>query len=250
MAVWLRWPLVWLLLGCLVQVQALAQTAPEFPPLTGRVVDQAEMLSPQTEARLNQMLAAHEQATTNQLVVATLPNLQGYEIADYGYQLGRHWGIGQKDKDNGALLIIARDEQKIRIEVGYGLEGELTDAASSVVISRVIAPEFREGRFEEGIVAGVEAMLAILGGEAIPAQAGQREQEGPDLPLPVLLFMLFFIIFGSFLGGGRRGRRYRRGIFYGGMAGGGFGGLGGGGFGGGFGGGGGGFGGGGASGGW
>src|SRR5690606_41988586 len=102
MAAWMRWPVVWLLLGCLVQVQALAQSAPEFPPLTGRVVDQAEMLSPQTEARLNQMLAAHEQATTNQLVVATLPNLQSYDIAAYGYPLGPTGGNGQTGQHHGA----------------------------------------------------------------------------------------------------------------------------------------------------
>ena len=86
---------------------AQAQSAPEFPALTGRVVDQADILSPQAEANLTRVLAEHEQATTNQVVVVTLPNLQGYEIADYGYQLGRHWGIGQKGKDNGVLLIVA-----------------------------------------------------------------------------------------------------------------------------------------------
>ncbi|MDO9321931.1 MAG: TPM domain-containing protein, partial [Pseudomonas sp.] len=153
MSAWLRLPLALLLVAC----AALAQAEPNFPALSGRVVDQAGMLDAATSTRLTQELASHEQATGNQLVVVTLPNLQGLPIEDFGYQLGRHWGIGQKGKDNGVLLLIARDERKIRIEVGYGLEGTLTDAQSSLIIQQVISPAFKQGQYSQGISAGVQA---------------------------------------------------------------------------------------------
>lgn len=158
-----------LVLLVLLPATVWAQSTPEFPELTGRVVDRAEMLSPEVEARLSQMLQAHEQASTEQVVVATVPNLQGYPIEDYGYQLGRHWGIGQEGEDNGALLIVAEEERKIRIEVGYGLEGRLTDADSSVIINRIITPAFRQGDFQSGIVNGAAAMIQVLGGEPMAA---------------------------------------------------------------------------------
>ncbi|HCW90035.1 MAG TPA: methanol dehydrogenase, partial [Marinobacter sp.] len=158
-----------LLLTCLLllPVAGWAQSTPEFPELTGRVVDQADMLSPKVEERLSEMLQAHEQASTEQVVVVTLPDLQGYPIENFGYQLGRHWGIGQKGEDNGALLIVAKEEQKVRIEVGYGLEGRLTDADASVIINRVITPAFRQGDFQVGIVNGAAAMIQVLGGEPL-----------------------------------------------------------------------------------
>ena len=108
--------------------------APEFPALSGRVVDEAGLLTPAQTQSLTQALAAAEQNTSNQLVVVTLPDLQGYDIADYGYQLGREWGIGSKENDNGVLLIVAPNDRKVRIEVGYGLEGVLTDALSSCLL--------------------------------------------------------------------------------------------------------------------
>ncbi|GHD49503.1 uncharacterized protein SAMN05216429_11241 [Marinobacter persicus] len=233
-----------------------AQSTPEFPELTGRVVDRADMLSPQVETRLTQMLEAHEQASTEQVVVVTLPNLQGYPIEDFGYQLGRHWGIGQEGEDNGALLIVAEEERAIRIEVGYGLEGRLTDAQSSVIINQAISPAFRQGNFEAGIFNGAAAMIQVLGGEPLAVPQGQQSpraaQEKPNAGLVGLIFLgmlgvVFFI--GSRGGRGGRGGAALVGAALLGAAMGGRGG--GGGFGGGgFGGGGGGFGGGGASGGW
>jgi len=144
---------------------ATATAALQFPALTGRVVDEAGILSPAARAELDAQLAAHEKATTNQVVVVTLKSLQGDDIADYGYQLGRHWGIGQKGKNNGVLLIVAPNERKLRIEVGYGLEGVLTDAESRIIIERVIKPYFKQGDYDQGIRAGVNAILAALGGE-------------------------------------------------------------------------------------
>lgn len=219
----------------------------QFPPLTGRVVDQANMLDAASEQQIAQMLEEHERATSNQIVVVTLPDLQGRTIEEFGYQLGRHWGIGQKNKDNGALLVIAKAERKVRIEVGYGLEGALTDAISSDIVHRIIVPEFKRGGFEDGIGKGVEAMMQAVAGE----YSGTTEAEPTDTRTKALVL---FLVFGGWLAlaaftsvGGRRGGR---GLIMlgamgalGGRRGGGFGG-------GGFGGGGGGFGGGGASGGW
>lgn len=227
----------------------LAQSTPEFPELTGRVVDQADMLSPATESRITQMLQAHEQSTTEQVVVVTLPDLQGYAIEDYGYQLGRHWGIGQQGEDNGALLIVASQEQKIRIEVGYGLEGRLTDAAASTIINQIMAPAFQQGQFEQGIANGAAAMVQVLGGE--PLATPERTaggQEKPNLSLVLVFFIIIMAVI-FFLGGGRGGRGTAA-LLGGALLGASLGGRGGGFGGGGFGGGGGGFGGGGASGGW
>jgi uncharacterized protein len=234
---------------------ALAQSTPEFPELSGRVVDTAEMLSPATESQITQMLQAHEQGTTEQVVVVTVPDLQGYAIEDYGFQLGRHWGIGQKGEDNGALLIVAQQERMIRIEVGYGLEGRLTDAASATIINQIMTPAFKQGQFEQGVLNGAAAMVQVLGGEplAVPSQAVGGGQEKPDLSLASLLFMIMMAVI-YFIGGGRgRGRRGGAALLGGALLGASMGGRSGGGFGGGgggFGGGGGGFGGGGASGGW
>lgn len=244
-----------LLLALLVLLPATvwAQSTPEFPDLTGRVVDRAEMLSPDVEARLSQMLQAHEQASTEQVVVVTLPDLQGYPIEDFGYQLGRHWGIGQEGEDNGALLIVAKEERKIRIEVGYGLEGRLTDADSSVIINRIITPAFRQGDFQAGIVNGAAAMIQVLGGEPMAAPQGQQPvalQEKPKAGMVALFFIIMMAV--VFFIGSRGGRGGRGGAALLGatLLGGAMGGRGGGFGGGGFGGGGGGFGGGGASGGW
>jgi uncharacterized protein len=227
-----------------------------FPALTGRVVDNAQMLEPAVREQLAQQLQAHEAATGEQLVVVTLPDLQGTDIADFGYQLGRHWGIGQKDKNNGALLIVARDERKLRIEVGYGLEDRLTDAQSSVIINQVITPAFKAGNFAKGISDGVAAMLVVLGGNPLdePSTAYEsRGDPGDDFiarhpGVFVFLLMLFILtVFVCQMLGILPAGRGGSGGSGGGFGGGGFGGGGGGG---GFSGGGGSFGGGGSSGGW
>ncbi|MFZ1414881.1 MAG: TPM domain-containing protein [Defluviicoccus sp.] len=236
------------LAALLVLVAALAAVALDFPQLTGRVVDGAALLTEAERASLEQALKAHEEATTNQVVVVTLPSLHGVPIEDYGYQLGRHWQIGQKGKNNGALLIVAPAERAMRIEVGYGLEGVLTDAVSRIIIETIIVPAFRSGQMGPGIVAGTGAILKTLTGDAPDAPAAaKRIEERQDEASPLALFLMFalfvFVIWasqrGMGIGGGGRG---------GGFGGGGFGG---GGFGGGgFSGGGGSFGGGGSSGSW
>jgi uncharacterized protein len=237
--------------GAQAPTQGGVASVPPTPALTGRVVDDAHLLDVATAVRLNDMLAAHEKATGQQIVVVTLPSLQGEAIEDFGYQLGRRWGIGQKGKDNGALLIVARDDHKVRIEVGYGLEGQLTDAISSAIINQIILPTFRQGNFNKGIVDGVTAIIKVLGGDTSAVQVQQSvaaERTGPT-SIPSFIILLFIVlvvisrmgrgvlsgaILGSILGGigGNRGQ-------YGGFGGGG-----------GFTGGGGSFGGGGASGNW
>lgn len=158
----------------LLAVGAAFAAEPRYPALTGRVVDEAGALSPGTRERLAEMLAAHEQQTGQQVVVVTLKSLQGLGIEEFGYQLGRHWGIGQKDKNTGALLIVAPNERKVRIEVGYGLEGQLTDAQSRVIIDQLILPAFRRGDLNGGVLEGTAAMLRVLGGTAEPGAPPQR----------------------------------------------------------------------------
>jgi uncharacterized protein len=231
-----------------------ATAAPKFPALTGRVVDDANVLSAATKADLDSKLAALEQKTSRQLVVVTIPSLGGYEISDYGYQLGRAWGIGQAKLNNGLLFIVAPIEHKTRVEVGYGLEPIVTDAFSSVVIQTQVLPQFRKGDFNAGVEAGVDALIQQLSLDPSEAEkhaaAAERQPQGDQGGGGLVGFLIIFFIFIAiarvfggwgllpflFMGGGGRG---------GGFGGGGFGGGGGG-----FGGGGGSFGGGGSSGSW
>lgn len=177
----------------LALLAAIAFADPQFPPLTGRVVDQAGLLSSAQVKSLTDKLAAHEAATTNQVVVVTVDDLQGYPIEDYGYQLGRHWGIGQKEKDNGVLLIVAPKERKVRIEVGYGLEGTLTDALSKVIIEREILPHFKRGDMAGGILAGTDAILQSLGGEYAPPERVRDEGTDEGFPLPAVFIFALMI---------------------------------------------------------
>ena len=166
-----------------------------FPVLTGRVVDQAGLLSVDDRAALTESLSALQAKTTDQLVVVTLKSLQGTTIEDYGYQLGRRWRIGQKDKDSGVLLIVAAAERKVRIEVGYGLEGSLTDAATRLIIENSILPPFKAGDLSGGIKAGTADIIRTLGGDVGPvlgqqAQASAAGRGRQDTPIPVWLMIV------------------------------------------------------------
>jgi uncharacterized protein len=173
-----------------------AQAELKFPALSGQVVDTAGMIDSDSKERLSQMLRAHEELTTEQVVVVTLPDLQGSTIEDFGYQLGRFWGIGQKGKDNGALLIVAKDERKVRIEVGYGLEDRLTDAQSSVIINQIITPAFKQGDFVGGISKGTEAIVQVLGGDPLaePVVGASGGDDVTDWKMS-LLFLILFVAF-------------------------------------------------------
>jgi len=250
----MRYALLTLILLILAAPALAAE--PKFPPLTGRVVDDAGVLDASTTTELTDMLAAHERATGQQVVVVTLDSLQGFTIEDYGYQLGRFWGIGQKGKNTGALLIVAPKEHKVRIEVGYGLEGTLTDATSRTIIENDILPNFKRGDFNAGVVAGTSSILKVLGGNEV-VEPGNESSEAPTqnvlspgeiIFLALLVWMVLSFILNRFGSSNqvvrRMGRNYGGGFGGGGFGAGGFGG------GGGFSGGGGSFGGGGASGSW
>lgn len=199
----LAWASVLLLL---VTIGASA-AEPTFPPLSGRVVDQAGILSASTRATLSELLEAHEKKTTNQVVVVTLASLQGYDIADFGVRLGRAWKLGQKDRNNGALLLVAPKEREVRIEVGYGLEGDLTDARSHAIIQQEIIPRFRAGDFEGGIVQGTLAILGTIEG----TYTARATPSSPVAPYAddIVKFLMFAIIFAIFVFGRRYGRGAR-----------------------------------------
>jgi uncharacterized protein len=152
----------------------LAQTL-TFPALTGRIVDQAGLLSPGDRATLTASLADLEAKTTDQLVIVTLNSLDGTTIEDYGYQLGRYWKIGQKDKDSGVLLIVAAAERSVRIEVGYGLEDILTDAATNLIINNSILPAFKKGDFSGGIKSGIDQISQLLRADVVSAAPPQDQ---------------------------------------------------------------------------
>ena len=254
---------------------APAWAEPTFPKLTGRVVDAAAILPADTVAELTRRSAALEAKNSTQLVVATVPDLQGYEIEEYGYRLGRAWGIGQKGLDNGVILLVAPKERRVRVEVGYRLEPVLPDSLAGRIVRTEITPRFKAGDYAGGVTAGVAAIerqldlppdqqqAQVLAAKAEAAQVARpraaRGGPGGWLFLVIIAVWLLWMMRRGGGGGGGRGRRMGGGpvILWGpGLGGGGFGGWGSGGGsgwgggGGGFSGGGGSFGGGGASGSW
>ncbi|WP_307718252.1 YgcG family protein [Sphingomonas sp. TZW2008] len=162
-----------LLAAMFVVVTALAgpAAAQTFPKFTGFVVDAANVLPPAVEQDLTQKLDALQRDTKRQVVVATVPSLENYPIEEYGYKLGRAWGVGLKDVNNGAILLVAPNERKVRVEVGNGLEPFLTDAFSSVLINQTILPRFKAGDLPGGIVAGTDGLIAQLRASPEEAQA-------------------------------------------------------------------------------
>jgi len=156
------------------EVGAVNQAATaDFPALTGRVVDTAEMLSVAEEERLTATLAGLEQRTSDQLVVVTVPSLGERTIEAFALALGNHWQIGQRGKDNGVLLVVARDQRTVRIEVGYGLERILTDARAAEIIADTMVPKFREADYAGAIVAGADAIVATLVAQADTPRRGR-----------------------------------------------------------------------------
>ncbi|MBW3780319.1 methanol dehydrogenase [Aeromonas veronii] len=238
MKMMLRW-----FLPCLLLWASALQAAPDFPTLSGRVVDEASLMSRKQAHQLTQQLAAFEKRSGIQLVVVSVDSLDGETIEEYGYQLGRHWGIGQKGKNNGVLLLIAQDERKVRIEVGYGLEGALPDAIAANIIHGRILPAFKRGDMVAGIMAGSQSIMKALAGEYQPVEQPKSDNGGG--PWLFILVVIAMIVLHNLRGGGPGGRR-RSTYMAGGLGAGSFGGRSGGGFSGG----GGSFGGGGASGGW
>ena len=178
---------------------ALADVA--VPPLTGRVVDQTGTLSASDIASLTQELKDLETRKGSQLAVLVVPTTQPETIEQFSLRVAEAWKVGRKKIDDGAILVVAKNDRKLRIEVGYGLEGSLTDATANRIINEIIVPKFRNGDFAGGISAGVDRMIAVVDGEKLPAPVSQRQN--PDWlnnfdPLnPFLLF--FLLIFGGIL---------------------------------------------------
>ena len=176
-----------------------AHADPKFPPLTGRIVDDARILSADDRQQIEATLKELEGKSSDQIVVYTAPSLQGYEIEDFGYRLGRFWKIGQAGVNNGIVLIVAPNERKVRIEVGRGLEPIMTDALSTTVIQNSILPGLRRGDFPGGIKAGVRDIKDVLLGDAEEVKKRARSikpksQEFGDV-LPLIIFAVIFFFF-------------------------------------------------------
>jgi uncharacterized protein len=255
------WTAFWrTLLAAFFALSVLLVAAParalEVPPLAGRVNDHAGLLAAAEAQRIEQKLAAHEQATGQQFALLTVKSLEGDPLEDFSLRVVESWKLGKKGKDDGLLLLIVPNDRKLRIETGYGLEGAIPDAFASRVIRNVLTPAFRQKQYAQGIESTFDALIARAGGssEGVAEPVAHTRPRGSSAVKWVVLIILFLAfpflgLLSSLAGAGGFGRR--RGGFYGGGFGGG--GFGGGGFrggGGGFSGGGGGFGGGGASGSW
>jgi uncharacterized protein len=183
-------------LSSLALALGVALAAPKFPALSGRIVDEANLLSAEDRRELERELQALEEKSSDQLVIYTARSLQGYEIEDFGYQLGRTWQLGQKGQDNGVVLIVAPNERKVRIEVGRGLEPQLTDAMSKLIIENAILPAFRRGDFVAGIKAGVRDIRDVLLGDAEEVKARARsavKRDGASGIPPALIMLIVFI---------------------------------------------------------
>jgi len=160
--------LVFLLAAVAVAALVSPAAALEVPPLTGRIVDHAHLLPADRAAALSAELAAHETRTGNQVALLTLPSLEGEPLEEFSHRVATTWKLGQKGTDNGVLILVVPGERKIRIEVGYGLEGTLTDVKSSRIIREEIVPRFRQGDFPGGISAGVKAVVGTIEGTYQP----------------------------------------------------------------------------------
>lgn len=161
-----RWFITLFFLSCwFVLVCPSLAPALDVPPLKARVNDYADILSAGTEQQLESLLYLFEQEETTQIVVLTISSLEGDNLESFSLRVVEEWKVGQKDLDNGALLLIAKEDRKLRIEVGYGLEGSLTDLVSGQIIRKIITPKFKEGNFDQGIIAGVTAIMSVVKGE-------------------------------------------------------------------------------------
>jgi uncharacterized protein len=195
---------VWAAFALLAAQLSLAE--PKFPALTGIVVDAAGVLDAGSKAQLEAKLADYAARSQHQLVVATVPSLEGYDVRDYGNRLFRVWALGDKQRNDGALLLVAPNERKVSIEVGYGLEGDLTDALSRIIIENAIVPRFKAGDYSGGVSAGVDDIIKAVGGGGKEIVERANNQSAPSfedlLPLIIFLVIVFFILSRS-----ARGRR-------------------------------------------
>ena len=189
-----------LLLLPLVLLTNSILSAAEIPYLTGRVTDNAQILSETSRQSITESLKKHEARTSNQIVVLTVPSINGESIEDYAVEVFEAWKLGQKGKDNGILIVVVPNDRRMRIEVGYGLEGILTDGTAGQIIQSVMTPRFKDGDYDGGITDGVRAVMNVLeGGELPEIESGTSGKsfglniEAPDLPLKERILMGAFI---------------------------------------------------------
>ncbi len=212
----LSWLARWVIGLTLALTAQAALAGPSFPELTGRVVDQANVLSPETEATLSKDLEGLEGRSGHQFVVVTVASLQGLEIEDYGILLGRKWGIGRKNANDGVLLIVAPKQRKLRIEVGYGLESVLTNDDAGAIIAQDIVPKFKAGDIEGGVTAGTEAVIKKIDAPPPPppgstkstplSSAGSSPAPGAggvSMGTAILIAVVVGLLF-KLLGGGKK----------------------------------------------
>jgi uncharacterized protein len=196
-----RVAIAWLLLAC-----ACIAAAADVPYLTGRVVDEASILSPAAREDIASLSKAHEERTTNQIAVLTVPTIGDESVEDYAVRVFEAWKLGRSGQDNGVLVVVVPNDRRMRIEVGYGLEGTLTDAAASRIVRNVMTPAFKQGRYDDGLRGGVDAIVATLEGHA-PAAATEAPRSEPGAfelqhtvswPMRVLIGAFVFSIIGLF----------------------------------------------------
>lgn len=255
------WRVVLLVLAGMLGAASLVSAQPAVIAPTGQwVTDRADILSASEEGALTAKVRGYADSTSTQIIIVTIPSLDGADVASYATELGQQWGVGQEEADNGIVILLSRDDRKVQIATGFGMEGAVPDVIAGRIVRNIMIPSFREGNYYAGLTGAVDAIIQAASGEYEAdevVQSSSRDDGGVDMAtLFVLLIIGYFMISGLRKrgGGGKGGKRHRRGqrgfgpmiIFGGGGFGGGGGGLGGGGFGGG----GGGFGGGGAGGGW
>jgi uncharacterized protein len=201
-------------LSTLFFVSLLANSilALDVPFLSGRVIDETGVLSAESKLSIENKLKEHEKATSNQVVVLIIPSLEGEVLEEYSLKVATTWKLGQKKKDNGVLLLIAKEDRKLRIEVGYGLEGSLTDALCSRIIRKEITPSFKQGNFSLGVEQGVDAILGVIGGTYTAPVDGSKEEflesylefinslGGAEIPWQIRLLFggVFFVVITPF----------------------------------------------------
>ncbi len=182
-----------LLMLFLLLLQAAPATARDIPSLTARVNDYAAMLSPATRQQLESVLTSLEKEESTQLAVLTIDSLQGENLEEFSLKVVEKWRLGQKGLDNGVLLLIAKNDRKLRIEVGYGLEGVLTDLTSGRIIRDIITPQFKNGNFDQGVIDGVSAMIAAVRGEFSAQTAISAGKQSADDLSGFVVFLLFIL---------------------------------------------------------
>ena len=201
--------LLFILLSAILLTSSIA-VGSDIPYLTGRVTDNAQILSPETRKSLTESLKAHESRTGNQIAVLTVPTLGGGSIEEYAVDVFKAWKLGRKGKDNGILIVVVPNDRRMRIEVGYGLEGTMTDLMAGRIIQNVITPKFKNGDYNGGITEGARAVIEVLEGGKPPVIAGNESvtsgksgflnMEEPDLPIMerILIGAFVFGIIGLF----------------------------------------------------